>query len=324
MLAIVKKVKVSMKLLHCINRHFSRQIHLDLRGAFPAIATPFDNEENIAFDKLESNVAKWQNIPFKGYVVQGSTGEVVSLTSEERIQMVQKMRQLVPRDTGKILIAGCGCESTRETTVMSSKMADAGADAMLVVTPHYYKGRLTSSAIENHFVKVADASVRPIILYSVPANTGIDLDPDSIVRLSKHSNIIGLKDSGGDISKLAYMVHKTQESEFQILAGSAGFLMPAINAGCVGGIMASSNVLGPQACELLRLLDEKKYAEAQKLQHRLVAPNWAVTKKFGIPGVKEAMEWFGYYGGPLRSPLQALNDSEKLMLKQAFQESDFI
>lgn len=300
----------------------NRRIHIDLRGVFNAIATPFDANEDICYENLKSNVAKWQSIPFKGIVAQGSTGEVVNMSAEERVDIVKFLRSMLPKD--KLLIAGSGCESTRATILMTSKMADAGADAALVVTPSYYKGRLTANAIENHYNKVADASTIPVILYSVPVNTTIDLDPDVVVRLSKHPNIIGMKDSGGDIAKLAYMVHKTKESGFQIVAGSAGFLMPARDVGCVGGILAVANVLGPQTCELLSLLDEGKREAARQLQHRLVAPNWAVTKKHGIPGLKYAMELFGYYGGPVRSPLQLLSNSEKSNLKQTFEESGFL
>lgn len=299
-----------------------RQLHIDLRGVFPPIATPFDSNENVSYEHLKSNVAKWQTVPFKGYVVHGSTGEVVNLSVEERVEIVTFLRSLLPKN--KLLIAGSGCESTRATIELTSKMAKAGADAVLVVTPSYYKGRLTPEAIEKHYLKIADASAIPIILYTVPANTTIDLDPDVVVRLSKHPKIVGLKESGGDISKIAYMVHKTKDSGFQILAGSAGFLMPSKDTGCVGGIMAVANVLGPQTCELLQLLDEGKRDGARQLQHRLVAPNWGVTKKYGIPGVKYALELFGYYGGPLRSPLQPLGDNEKSNLKSIFKESGFL
>ncbi|GAB6023424.1 4-hydroxy-2-oxoglutarate aldolase, mitochondrial [Chamberlinius hualienensis] len=309
---------------NCISQIQIRYKHnLNVSGIFPAITTPFDNNEQIAWDKLQQNINKWNQIPFKGYLALGSTGETVNLTINERIEVVKRLRQIIQPESGKLLLAGAGCESTIETIELTKKMDQVGADAVLIVTPSYYKGKLTPSAIKQYYLQVADASPLPVILYSVPANTTIDLDPDVVVALSKHPNIIGMKDSAGDIAKLSYMVHNTKENNFQILAGSLGFLLPAIITGCVGGILASGNVLGKEACQLYQLVLDKKYDEGIKLQHRLIASNWALTKKFGIAGVKYAMDLTGLYGGRLRSPLLSLSEAEQSNLKQIFQQDGF-
>lgn len=163
-----------------------------------------------------------------------------------------------------------------------------------------------------------------MILYSVPGNTGIDLDAEVVIKLAQHPNIIGFKDSGGDVAKLGYIVHQTQGVGFQVLAGSASFLLPALLMGCVGGICALANPLGKPICDLQLLYHKGDLKTAVQLQHRLIAPNTAVTKTYGVPGLKMAMNWFGYYGGPTRSPLQPLNEAETQKLRQVFQMSDFL
>lgn len=307
--------------ISCIKGMKTSRQFLDLGGVYPPIATPFDADENILYDKLDSNLQIWNNAPFKGYVVQGSNGEYVYLTKDERVQMVEHVRKFVPKE--KLVIAGSGCESTRETVEMTALMAEVGADAVLVTTPCFYKNGMTNDAMIAHFLKVADSSPVPVILYSVPSNTGIDLAPEVIIKLSNHPNIIGLKDSGGDISKIGNLVFKTKHCGFQILAGSASFLYPSIALGCVGGVCALANVLPQEVCQLYELSRTGRHGDAQSLQQRLIAPNTAVTRKFGVPGLKNAMDWFGFYGGPTRSPLQALTSDEEASVRQMFSGSGY-
>jgi len=294
---------------------------IDISGVHPPIATPFDNDQNVDFERLASNLKLWNDIPFRGYVVLGSNGECAYLSRDERVDLVKHVRQLAP--SNKLIIAGSGCESSRETIDLSNKMADAGADAVLVVTPCYYKASMTNDALFRHFSQVADASRVPVILYSVPGNTGIDLAPEVVIKLSLHPNIIGLKDSGGDITKIGNMVYKTKDNNFKIIAGSAGFLYSSLALGCVGGICALANVMGSEVCELYTLFHEGKHTEAQQLQHRLIGPNSAVTRRFGVPGLKKAMDWYGYYGGRTREPLLPLTVAETELLRKAFTDSEF-
>ncbi|XP_022620137.1 4-hydroxy-2-oxoglutarate aldolase, mitochondrial isoform X2 [Seriola dumerili] len=198
---------------------------LDLSGIYPPIATPFTAKEDVDYRRLEENLQKYNKIPFKGLVVQGSNGEYPYLTEEERVEVVRTVRRSLP--AGKVLMAGSGCESTGATVQLTEKMAAVGADAVLVVTPCFYKGKMDSRALIQHFTKVADCSPVPVVLYSVPANTGLELPLDAVVQLSQHPNIVGLKDSGGDITRIGLTVHKTKTQDFQVLAGSAGFLMAA-------------------------------------------------------------------------------------------------
>lgn len=295
---------------------------LDIKGIFPPITTPFNAKEEVDFAKLEGNLQKYASIPFRGFVVQGSNGEYPYLTREERIEVVHRVRQAVPKN--KLLMAGSGCESTQATIEMTVSMAGAGADAVLVVTPCYYRGKMTSAALIHHYTKVAESSPVPVILYSVPGNTALDLPVDAIVVLSQHPNIVGLKDSGGDITRVGLIIHKTRNQDFQVLCGSAGFLLAGYSVGAVGGVSALANILGPQVCELERLCLAGQWEAAKELQYRLIEPNAAITRKFGIPGLKQAMEWFGYYGGPCRPPLLPLTESEVKELHRDFTSNGWL
>lgn len=295
---------------------------LDLSGIYPPIATPFTASEDVDYQKLGENLQKYSRIPFKGLVVQGSNGEYPYLTEEERVEVVRAVRRCLPRD--KLLMAGSGCESTRATVQLTEKMAAAGADAVLVVTPCFYKGKMDGRALIQHFTTVADSSPVPVVLYSVPANTGLELPLDAVVKLSQHPNILGLKDSGGDITRIGLIVHKTQKQDFQVLAGSAGFLMAAYCVGAVGGVCALANVLGQELCELERLCASGRWDEARVLQRRLIEPNAAVTRKLGVPALKQAMEWFGFHGGACRSPLQPLSEGETQQLRQDFSSNGWL
>ncbi|NWV12207.1 HOGA1 protein, partial [Ptilonorhynchus violaceus] len=289
---------------------------LSLGGIFPPLATPFSATQEVDYAQLEGNLRRYASIPFRGLVVLGSNGEYPYLAPHERVEVVRCVRQALPRD--RLLLAGSGCESTQATIELTVSMAEAGADMALVVTPCYYRGAMTSAALVHHYTEVGDASPIPVVLYSVPANTGLDLPMEAVVTLAQHPNIIGIKDSGGDITRMGLMVHKTRQEDFQVLAGSAGFLLASYAVGVSGGICALANILGAPLCQLDHLCREGQWQEARDLQHRLIEPNTAVTRRFGIPGLKKAMEWFGYYGGPCRAPLAPLSPAQVEELRNTF------
>ncbi|KAG9346146.1 hypothetical protein JZ751_007964 [Albula glossodonta] len=295
---------------------------MDIRGIYPPIATPFTEKEEVDYQKLNDNLQKYAKIPFRGLVVQGSNGEYPYLMAEERVEVVRRVREALPQNM--LVMAGSGCESTIATIQMSEQMAAAGADAVLVVTPCFYRGRMDSKALIHHYTKVADSSPVPVVLYSVPANTGLDLPVDAVVSLAQHPNIVGLKDSGGDITRIALIIHKTSSEDFQVLAGSAGFLLPAYSVGAVGGVCALANVLGREVCQLEELYLAGQWEQAKVLQYRLIEPNTAVTRKFGVPALKQAMEWFGYHGGVCRAPLRPLSEADARALRQDFSSNGWL
>ncbi|XP_039254817.2 4-hydroxy-2-oxoglutarate aldolase, mitochondrial-like [Styela clava] len=302
----------------------SSQNAISVSGMYPPIPTPFAGDKmSISYDQLASNFDKWNKMPFGGYVVQGSNGEYPFLSTEERVELIKHARKMIPKD--KLLIAGSGCESTTATIEMTQKMADCGADVALVITPFYYKSGMTQSGLSKHYEQVADQSPIPILIYNVTVNTGLDLPINTILRLSNHKNIIGMKDSNGDVAKLATLINRTKAvpGGFQVLAGSASFLLPAYSIGCVGGVCALANILGKEVCNVQELFEAGKLQDAKVLQQRLVAPNVAVTREYGVPGLKAALDAFGYYGGPTRLPLEDLDDQKKSEVLKIFHDSCF-
>jgi 4-hydroxy-2-oxoglutarate aldolase len=278
-----------------------------LNGVFPPIPTPFDGRGDIVREMLIENLRRWNQHDLAGYVVLGSNGESVYLTAEEKVEVWRTARQSIPAE--KLLIAGTGCESTRQTIALSSRAADEGADAVLVLTPHYYDGQMTADALMHHFEAVADRAPVPVVLYNMPRFTQVDMDAATVARIARHPNVIGIKDSGGDVAKLAQIVGTAGEG-FQVLAGSASIFFPGLTVGAVGGVMALANIAPQAAIALYRLFKGGDWDEAAALQQRLVPVNTAVTSRFGIPGLKAALDMIGYYGGPVRSPLQPLDQRE--------------
>ncbi|NXI68776.1 HOGA1 protein, partial [Anseranas semipalmata] len=295
---------------------------LNLGGIFPPLATPFSPMQEVDYAQLEGNLRRYASIPFRGLVVLGSNGEYPYLAPRERLEVVSCVRRALPRD--RLLLAGSGCESTQATIELTVSMAEAGADAALVVTPCYYRGAMSSAALVQHYTEVAEASPIPVVLYSVPANTGLELPLEAVLTLAQHPNIIGIKDSGGDITRMGLIVHKTRQEDFQVLAGSAGFLLASYAVGASGGVCALANVLGAPLCQLECLCRQGCWQEARDLQHRLIEPNTAVTRRFGIPGLKKAMEWFGYYGGPCRAPLAPLSPAQVEELRSSFSTNGWL
>ncbi|HEY46010.1 MAG: hypothetical protein AMJ88_09880 [Anaerolineae bacterium SM23_ 63] len=292
-----------------------------LDGVYPPIPTPFMPNGDIDFQNLSTNLDRWNHQPLSGYVVGGSNGEFVSLSSDERVDVVRAVREVAPSD--RLLIAGSGMQSTRATIELTHRMAQVGADVAIVVTPSYYKAMMSSIALENHYQQVADASPIPILLYNVPANTGVELKVEAVVHLADHPNVIGIKESGGSVAKIGTMVHRTPE-EFHVLAGSAGFMLGALAVGAVGVIGALANIAGQELADILAHFHVGELDIARAIQLRLVEVNTAVTVRYGIPGLKAAMDMLGYYGGPVRSPLLSLGDEDKEVLRQILIESGLL
>lgn len=256
-----------------------------------------------------------------GYVIGGSNGEFAYLTIDERFHVVRAVKEGLPPD--RVLIAGAGMESTRATIDLTQRMADAGADAVLVLTPHYFTGKMTADALEHHYLEVAEASPLPVLLYSVPANTGLNLPAEAVIHLAPHPNIVGMKDSGGDITRIGHLVKNTPD-DFSMFAGSGGFYLGALAIGVVGLVGALANIAAPELAQMVDHFRQGQLDKARDLQLRLIAPNYAVTSRFGVAGLKSAMEMMGFYGGPVRSPLLPLSADEKIELRRILTEADLL
>jgi len=284
---------------------------LDLSGIFPPLPTPFDSDELLNGDAMRKNIRMLSPNGLAGFLVLGSNGEMVHLSFKEKCELFEIVRDAIPEH--QIMLAGTGCPSTRETQQLTRAAARAGADAALVLNPHYYKSQMTPSALISHYWNVADASRIPVLIYNMPSNTGIDMDADTIVKIAEHDNIIGLKDSGGNVTKMAAIQQKMGRS-FQVLAGSAGFLLPALSIGAVGGILALANIFPTLCQELFQSHREGQLSKASQLQLDVIEVNTAVTRRWGVPALKAAMDHLGLAGGFSRKPFTALNPSQELEL----------
>lgn len=279
-----------------------------LQGMFAPIPTPFEDSGKIHFGALEENIRHWSNTSLDGLVIAGSNGEWPLLSFSEKLELFKAS----VRFSGNALtiIAGTHCASTEETIKLSTAAAEAGCDAVLVLPPHYYKGQNTPGVIMNYFSRVADASPIPVVLYNMPANTGWNLDWRMASELSRHENIIGIKDSSGDIVQIS-QICKNAEENFSVFAGSGSFLLPSLVVGCKGATMGVANLF-PEACRaIFEAFRKKELDRARNIQLALLDINQAVTKRFGVPGLKAAMDHAGLYGGPPRSPLESVDEDTR-------------
>jgi len=297
---------------------------LRLDGIYPPLPTPFDEKGQVAVEALKSNLAFLNRFDLRGFVVLGTNGEYVMLSEKEKLRVLETARAAIPAD--KLMIAGTGCQSTAGTIDLTRRAAEIGADAALIITPSYYRSQMTPATLVQHYRAVADNSPIPILVYNMPASTNVDLEAEPIVTLARHPNIIGVKDSSGNVVKIGDIYRQVQKEglDFQILAGSAGFLLPALSVGAVGGVLALANIAPSQCIAIHRFFLEGKLQEARELQTRMIPVNAAVTARWSVPGLKAAMDILGMYGGPVRQPLLPLPDETRKLLETILAEGGII
>jgi 4-hydroxy-2-oxoglutarate aldolase len=273
---------------------------MKLSGVLPPICTPFQDGE-VALEKLKENFQKWNKTGLSGFLVLGSNGEPVYLNEKEKMKFVQIARDCIPKS--KVMMVGTGMESTHETIQFTNQVAEMGADCALVLTPSYYKGSMKPTVLQDHFNAVADASKIGILLYNVPQFTGINMEPELVAKLSEHPNIIGIKDSSGNIGQLSEIIASVRKG-FNVFVGSAPVLFPALCVGASGGVLAVANATPEECVKIRTLFLEGKLEEARALQNRLTPLAKALTIKYGIGGLKISMDLAGYFGGDPRPPLK--------------------
>jgi len=338
-----------------------------LHGILPPITTPFYPDGNVYFKKLEANVERYSRTPMAGIVVLGSTGEAILLSDQERRDVLESARQAAA--PSKVLIAGTGIESAIETLRLTEYAAELGYDVAMVRTPHYYKKQMEPANILAFYRTVADRSPLPVVIYNFPQATGYDIPAEVVIELAEHPNLIGIKESSGDVEKVRKMVEgtrhikrsatvtetfdavtprmlaasagtsanggelvpvgalsgasdakpsssavtvvgkmKTRQKEvgFQVLVGAAQKLQPSLDVGAVGAILAFA-CPAPTACYEIYAAWKEGDAELARLkQERIVKAAQRVVGDLGVPGVKHALDFNGYYGGPSRLPFLPL------------------
>jgi 4-hydroxy-2-oxoglutarate aldolase len=354
-----------------------------LHGIFPPVTTPFYSDGNIYFKKLEANVERYSKTPVAGIVTLGSTGEAILLSDEERRLALKTAREAAGNN--KVLIAGTGVESAIGTLDLTEYAAELGYDVAMVRTPHYYKKQMQPANILAFYRFVADRSPLPVIIYNFPQATGYDIPAEIVIELAEHPNLVGIKESSGDVEKVRKMVEGTRhvkrsvtvtetfdavtprmlqppgvenngefvsvgalasaghaaptlssksaektvkassvavsvmnglkirqkEVGFQVLVGAAQKLELSLEAGAVGAILAFADC-APTACYEIYAAWKEGDGELAKLkQDRIVTAAQRVVGDLGIPGVKYAMDFNGYFGGPVRLPLLPLTAEGK-------------
>lgn len=290
---------------------------LDLQGIYPPVPTFFDAQGDLDLATLHTHIRRLTepgNCWVAGIVALGSNGEAAHLDDAERGAVVRAIHEATPADLP--VLVGASAQSTRGTIALCEAAARDGAAAVLVLPPSYFRGQMAMQALVRHYHTVADASPVPIVIYNMPGSTGgLDLDAGTMIAIAEHPRVIGVKDSAGNVTKLADVAARARDG-FRTLAGSAGFLLPALVVGASGAVAALANILPRQCSELIELFRQGKLAEARALQARLVPINSAVTSGYGVPGLKAALDLSADYGGAPRAPLLALGENEREQLKR--------
>jgi 4-hydroxy-2-oxoglutarate aldolase len=281
---------------------------LKLQGIFPALTTPFAADGQVALDRLRDNVSRYNRAALSGYLSVGSTGESVLLTFDEIERVWAATREAAA--PGKIVIAGTGVDSTAQTIVRTKRAAELGCDVALVKTPYYFKPQMTAAVLEEHFRRVADASPIPVLLYAVPQYTGISVTADLVARLAEHSNIFGIKESSGSVELAAAIVRSTPE-KFHTLVGSGSMLLPSLQQGAAGGILALACFLPEISVAIYAAFVARDIERAIRLQQFVLAASRKIVAELGIPGVKYAMDRAGYFGGPPRAPFLPITSADR-------------
>ena len=286
-----------------------------LKGIYPPLITPFIDDE-VSTDKLIENILRYESKLLSGYVLFGSNGESVFLTKEEKLQLVKKVRE----HTNRTIIVGTGFDSIKETIELTNQASEAGANYALIISPSFFKNEMKHRSFLNYYTRIADSVMIPLIIYNVPKFTNVNIEPETIIELSSHPNIVALKDSTENPSRISEIAANV-DSSFKIIVGTASVLYTGLISGAVGGILALANVAPDQCIQIYNLLRERNYEKALEIQNRMIPVNKAVTSKFGVAGLKAAMDLLGYFGGHPRLPLEPLSEAQiielKVILKQA-------
>jgi 4-hydroxy-2-oxoglutarate aldolase len=292
----------------------------NLAGIFAAVVTPFEGDMP-DLDALTFNLTKLRRTGLTGFLALGSNGEVRSLTDEERILVLEVFAQ---EKGDKVVMVGIGCESTKETIEKGHIAAQMGFDYVSVLTPGYFARQMDAAALTRHYERIADTMAVPVLLYNAPQFAGgVQIPPKTIVELSKHMNIAGIKDSSA-AGPARYLAELDPEEDFSVLAGSTNTLYSSLHLGAAGGVLSVAN-FAPDACvELYEMFTQGRYDRARELSDALIRLNQAVSGTWGVPGVKAAMDLVGLKGGRPREPLMPATPEAIAQIKRTLVNEGFL
>jgi 4-hydroxy-2-oxoglutarate aldolase len=279
---------------------------MNFQGILAPLTTPFDADGSVALGKLRDNIALYNRTGLSGYVLNGSTSESVLLRWSEIYRIWETAKEAAA--PGKSLIAGTGAEATAETIEHTHRASQIGFDAALVRTPSFYKPAINDDLLAEHYIRVADASSIPVLIYSVPIFTHVTVEASLIARLADHPNIVGIKDSSGNVEGVRQIIAAAR-SRFRTLVGSAATLYDSLECGACGAILAVADAYPELCVDIWEATRKGETGRARALQEKLIQPSKLLAQRYSIPGLKYALDHLGYFGGPPRPPLLPLNEA---------------
>lgn len=289
-----------------------------LRGILLPFSTPFDGKGDLDNPALRINITRWNETGICGYVALGSTGERVHLSESERACVIETARECVPEHLA--FIVGAGQQSVRGSVEEIGRAAELGADAVLLITPHFYRGAMRQDVLFKYYWAVADEARVPVVLYSMPELTGVAVAPETVARLSEHENIAGIKDSSGDVINLAETLRLVPE-DFAVLTGNGASFYAALAAGVRGAILAVGCVATREVLKIYEAVQRGEHERARRLQEKLTPLALAVTRRYGIGGLKAALDMIGYVGGHVRAPLEDASEDARSEIARLLKEA---
>ncbi|EMA38537.1 4-hydroxy-tetrahydrodipicolinate synthase [Halobiforma nitratireducens] len=276
---------------------------IDLSGVYPAMCTPFDENERIDFETLREDAQRLESAGVDGLVPVGSTGESATLSHDEHVEVVEAVIDAVDDVP---VIAGSGSNNTREALELSERSAEAGADGLLLISPYYNKPE--QRGLIDHYETIADAVDLPQIVYNVPSRTGRSIEPDTAIELASHENVVGYKAASGDLGQIGEIAEGTRSEEFAVLSGDDALTLPTISVGGTGAISVAANIEPERTCAMVGAALDGDYARARELHHELGPLFRHLFVETNPIPVKEAMAIRGYGPARLRSPLSRLSE----------------
>lgn len=291
------------------------------RGLLLPVTTPFDPVTgDVAPIDLRENLHRWSDAGVDGFVLFGSTGEGVLLDLAEKVSALEYARDVVG---ARMLIAGAGAEATRQVLAQARALADAGADAIIVQPPWYYGSSLGPDALRDHYLRIADGSPLPLLVYHIPKYTRVTLEAGLVEQLTRHENVIGLKDSSGDLKRLADFT-ETCGANCSVFVGNGTLLFAALEMGAAGGVVAAGLLAPAEFVRILQWHGTERAGRAGQLQEKLAPVHRGIVARHGVPGVKAALDLLGYAGGAPRAPITPLRERERQEVAEVLREAGLL
>ncbi|MFP3121579.1 4-hydroxy-tetrahydrodipicolinate synthase [Ectobacillus funiculus] len=276
---------------------------MDLKGIIPAMLTPLTKEQTVSAKGIQQLTNYLIESGVHGLFTLGTNGEFHLFSAEEKMKIAQS---IIDEVNGRVpVIVGTGGNSTEEVIELSKKMEEIGADALSVITPYFISP--TQEELIVHFEKIAEATSLPVLLYNIPPRTGVNLAPETVARLAKVPNIVGIKDSSGNFENIEQYIRVTKEEDFSVFAGTDSLILKTLMAGGVGAVAATANMIPDIVVSIYNNWLEGNVEEAQKAQEKLQPLR--DTFKYGtLPSpLKKAVELYGIPVGPPKSPVSELS-----------------